>query len=114
VAWYRTTGKLGEDNNVVMSGHLDWYDVPIGVFYYLGDLSKGDKINVTGSDGNTYTYSVEWVKNYDVASLDQATIDQIVGKTNTEELTLITCTGVFDSGKGEYDTRMVVRAKREK
>lgn len=110
VAWYRTTGKLGEDNNIVMSGHLDWYDVPVGVFYYLGDLSEGDKIVVTGADGNDYDYKVDWIKNYDVASLDQATIDEIVGKTDTEELTLITCTGVFDSGKGEYDTRMVVRA----
>jgi len=114
VAWYRTTGKLGEDNNIVMSGHLDWYDVPVGVFYYLGDLSEGDKIQVTGTDGNDYIYKVDWVKNYDVASLDQDTINDIVGKTGTEELTLITCTGVFDSGKGEYDTRMVVRASREK
>jgi sortase (surface protein transpeptidase) len=114
VAWYRGTGKLGEDNNIVMSGHLDWYDVPIGVFYYLGDLAQGDKIEVTGTDGNDYVYIVDWTKNYDVASLDQATINEIVGKTDTEELTLITCTGVFDSGKGAYDTRMVVRASPEK
>jgi LPXTG-site transpeptidase (sortase) family protein len=113
VAWYRGTGMLGEDNNIVMSGHLDWYDVPIGVFYYLGDLNKGDKIEVTGADGNTYNFSVDWVKNYDVASLDQSKIDEIVGKTDSEELTLITCTGVFDSGQGQYDTRMVVRASPE-
>jgi LPXTG-site transpeptidase (sortase) family protein len=113
VAWYRGTGKLGEQNNVVMSGHLDWYDVPIGVFYYLGDLKEGDKIEVTGADDRTYTYAVEWVRTYDVASLDQNAIDEIVGKTDSEVLTLITCAGTFDSGKGEYDTRFVVRAKRE-
>jgi sortase (surface protein transpeptidase) len=113
VAWYRGTGMLGEDNNIVMSGHLDWYDVPIGVFYYLGDLSQGDKIEVTGADGNTYNFSVDWVKNYDVASLDQSKIDEIVGKTDSEVLTLITCTGDFDSGQGQYDTRMVVRASPE-
>jgi LPXTG-site transpeptidase (sortase) family protein len=113
VAWYRGTGKLGEKKNIVMSGHLDWYDVPVGVFYYLGDLHEGDKIEVTGSNGSTFTYSVEWVKTYDTASLDQATIDEIVGQTDSEKLTLITCAGTFDSGKGEYDTRFVVRATRE-
>jgi sortase (surface protein transpeptidase) len=113
VAWYRGTGKLGEPNNVVMSGHLDYYDVPIGVFYYLGGLQAGDKIEVTGTNGDTYIYSVEWVKTYDMASLDQNAIDEIVGKTDSEKLTLITCAGTFDSGKGEYDTRFVVRADRE-
>jgi Sortase domain len=113
VAWYRGTGKLGEKNNVVMSGHLDWYDVPIGVFYFLGDLNEGDKIEVTGSNGDIYTYSVEWVRTYDVASLDQNAINEIVGATASEKLTLITCAGDFDSGAGEYDTRFVVRANRE-
>src|SRR5215207_2378723 len=28
VAWYRGTGKLGERNNVVMSGHVDYYNAP--------------------------------------------------------------------------------------
>jgi LPXTG-site transpeptidase (sortase) family protein len=113
VGWYRGTGKLGESNNIVMSGHLDFYDVPIGVFYYLGELQEGDKIEVTGTNDNTYTYTVEWVKTYDVASLDQAAIDEIVGKTDSEKLTLITCAGSFDPTKGEYDTRFVVRADRD-
>jgi LPXTG-site transpeptidase (sortase) family protein len=113
VAWYRGTGKLGEKNNIVMSGHLDWYNVPIAVFHYLGDLQEGDKIEVTGSNGDTFTYTVEWVRTYDVASLDQSAIDEIVGQTDSEKLTLITCAGDFDSSAGEYDTRLVVRAERE-
>lgn len=113
VSWYRGTGKLGQASNVVMSGHLDWYDVPIGVFYYLGNLSHGDKIVVTGADGNDYDFVVDWVKNYPVATLDQAAINEIVGPTDSEALTLITCTGVFDSGQGQYDTRLVVRASRQ-
>jgi sortase A len=113
VAWYRGTGKLGERNNVVMSGHVDYYNAPNAVFQYLGQLQEGDKIEVTGTNGDTYVYTVEWTKSYEVASLDQATIDEIVGETDSEKLTLITCTGTFDSNSGEYDTRLVVRAERE-
>jgi LPXTG-site transpeptidase (sortase) family protein len=114
VAWYRGTGKLGESNNIVMSGHVDYYNAPNAVFQYLEQLQEGDKIEVTGSNGETYTYTVEWVRNYEVASLDQNAIDEIVGNTGDEKLTLITCSGTFDPNKGEYDTRFVVRAEREK
>ena len=113
VAWYRGTGKLGERNNVVMSGHVDYYNAPNAVFQYLGQLQVGDKIEVTGANGDTYVYTVEWMKNYEVASLDQSAIDEIVGETDSEKLTLITCTGTFDPNKGEYDTRFVVRADRD-
>jgi sortase A len=113
VAWYRGTGKLGERNNVVMSGHVDYYNAPNAVFQYLGQLQEGDKIEVTGTNGDTYVYTVEWTKTYEVASLDQAAIDEIVGETDSEKLTLITCIGTFDPNAGEYDNRLVVRADRE-
>jgi LPXTG-site transpeptidase (sortase) family protein len=113
VAWYRGLGKLGEDKNIVMSGHVDYYNAPNAVFQYLGQLQEGDKIEVTGANGETYTYTVEWMRNYEVAALDQNAIDEIVGDTDGEKLTLITCTGTFDPSTSEYDTRLVVRAERE-
>jgi sortase A len=113
VAWYRGTGKLGERNNVVMSGHVDYYNAPNAVFQHLAELQVGDKIEVTGANGDTYVYTVEWTKTYEVASLDQSAIDEIVGETNSEKLTLITCIGTFDPNEGEYDNRFVVRAERE-
>lgn len=112
VSWYKTTGKLGENNNVVMAGHLDWYGVPQAVFFHVGDLKKGDAIQVTGKDGVVYDYSVDWVKDYIVADLDQKTIEAIVGDSQTEELTLITCGGQWDAAKQEYVQRLVVRASR--
>src|SRR5215207_3865158 len=45
---------------------------------------------------DTYVYTVEWTKTYEVAALDQSAIDEIVGETNSEKLTLITCIGTFD------------------
>jgi LPXTG-site transpeptidase (sortase) family protein len=112
VSWYRETGRPGEADNIVMAGHLDYWDVGKAVFYNLGDLKKGDKIQVTGEDKKIYTYQVDWVKSYQIDDLNAKTLRKIVGQTDTEELTLITCTGTFDYNAGAYQSRMVVRASR--
>ena len=49
---------------------------------------------------------------YELAELISAAIQEIVGDTGQESLTLITCGGVFDPATGEYLERMVVRAVR--
>ena len=110
VSWYRETGHLGDADNIVMAGHLDYYDVGEAVFYHLGDLGEGDVIEITGADDQVYKYKVEWVRNYAVADLDAKEIKRIVGRTSEEALTLITCGGPFDYNRGEYLERMVVRA----
>ncbi|MER3436677.1 MAG: hypothetical protein C4346_03130 [Chloroflexota bacterium] len=112
VAWYKETGKLGEDNNIVMAGHLDYWDVGAAVFYEVGKLKKGDVIEITGEDGQVYRYAVQWVKSYKVAELGAKAIQEIVGKTKEESVTLITCGGPFDYERGEYLERVVVRAAR--
>jgi LPXTG-site transpeptidase (sortase) family protein len=112
VAWYRGTGRLGEDDNVVMAGHLDYWDVPQAVFFHIGDLKENDEIDVTGEDDDVYKYKVDWVKNYAVADLDAKHVQEIVGSTKTEKLTLITCGGPFDYDSGAYLERMVIRASR--
>ncbi len=112
VSWYQETARLGEDNNVVMAGHLDYWDVGQAVFFHLGELKQGDTIEVTGEDGQVYRYQVEWVKNFTVADLDAKGVQEIVGSSSTEQLTLITCGGPFDYNRGEYLQRMVVRALR--
>jgi sortase (surface protein transpeptidase) len=64
---------------------------------------------VTGEDGEIYTYSVLWRENFEAAN---APIQDIVGPTETESLTLITCGGPFDYANGVYLQRTVVRAER--
>lgn len=112
VSWYRETGHLGEDDNIVMAGHLDYWDVGEAVFFKVWQLQKGDKIEVIGEDKVVYTYKVDWVKNYKIADLDAKGVQEIVGNTKTEKLTLITCGGPFDFQKGEYLERIVIRATR--
>lgn len=109
VSWYRETARLGEVGNVVMAGHLDYWDVGPAVFYNIGVLQPGDRIEVTGEDGEIYVYEVDWVRNYDNAN---APIQEIVGPTENESLTLITCGGPFDYANGVYLQRTIVRAHR--
>lgn len=111
VSWYKQTAELGEAGNVVMAGHVDYWDVGPAVFFNLKDLAEGDEIRVTGEDGSDYAYAVEWLETFDVADLTSETIADIVGPTPEQSLTLITCGGEFDYATGEYLSRMVVRAQ---
>ena len=112
VSWYRGTGKLNEGNNIVMAGHLDYYDVGQAVFFHLGKLKEGDTIEVTGKDDQVYAYMVEWNQEYVLADLDAAQIQDLVGSKDEEVVTLITCSGAFDAEAQQYTQRRIVRAKR--
>jgi hypothetical protein len=109
VAWYENLGSLGTIGNVVMAGHIDYWNVGPAVFYNLSTLESGDEIVVTGDDGKTYPFAVEWVRQYDSASIP---LDEVAGPTPDQSLTLITCGGAFDYANGLYLQRTVVRANR--
>jgi LPXTG-site transpeptidase (sortase) family protein len=109
VSWYENLGTPGQGRNVVMAGHIDYWNVGPAVFYRLADLQPGDAIQVVGQDGTVFTYDVQWVKQFDAAD---APLDQLVGDTGRDTLTLITCGGTFDYTNGHYLQRTVVRADR--
>ncbi len=109
VAWYENLGSLGAVGNVVMAGHIDYWNVGPSVFFNLASVQPDDPIVVTGDDGQTYAYAVEWVQDFDSASMP---LDEVTGPTGEQSLTLITCGGAFDFVNGEYLQRTVVRAHR--
>ena len=109
VSWYKETGRLGiPDENVVVAAHVDFWDVGPAVFYNIRNLVENDVVDMTGEDGNTYRYTVEWLKLYDA---DNAPVQEIVGDTGETSLTMITCGGQFDYQNGHYLSRTVVRCK---
>jgi len=112
VAWYRQSARPGESGNVVMGGHVDYWNIGPAVFFNLGHLKEGEEIEVTDAAGNAYHYAVEWVRAYPVANITPDQLREIVGPTDDPSLTLITCSGDFDRDRGEYLMRMVVRAAR--
>ena len=109
VAWYENLGSLGTAGNVVMAGHIDYWNVGPAVFYNLSTLEPGDEVVVTGDDGKIYPFAVEWVRQYDSASIP---LDEVAGPTPEQSVTLITCGGAFDYANGLYLERTVVRANR--
>jgi hypothetical protein len=112
VAWYDALGKVGEGGNVVMAGHVDYWDTGPAIFQGVPSLAPGDVISVIGEDGEEYDYQVEWAQLFDVATQLTPEVIQkdIVGDTGKESLTLITCGGEFDGQ--EYLQRFVVRANK--
>lgn len=109
VGWYRFSAQPGSVGNAVFAGHVDYANYGPAVFYRLRELKFGDVIRVQLEDGSSFAYSVVSSHVYDA---DDAPVQEIVGPTDNETITLITCTGVFDRNVLEYDKRLVVRAER--
>lgn len=108
-AWYDFSAKPGYGGNAVFSGHVDYINVGKAVFWGLKDLNQGDEIQVRLEDGTVYKYQVNFKQQYDAAT---APVEEIVGPTPSETITLITCSGTFNTTTRQYDKRLVVRAER--
>ncbi|HEU0072855.1 MAG TPA: class F sortase [Dehalococcoidia bacterium] len=109
VAWYTFSAKPGQIGNVVLSGHLDYIDYGAAVFWDLNTLRPGDELHLILEDDTEVTYVVESVREYDEAT---APVQDIVGPTANESITLITCSGSFDPSNLHYNRRLVVRGSR--
>ncbi len=114
VSWYEDLAALGEGSNVVMAGHVDYWTTGPAVFANVPNLGEGEVIRVVAEDGEVFEYAVEWGRLYDVATelTPEVIQTEIVGDTDEESLTLITCGGEFDAATGEYVSRYVVRATK--
>ena len=109
VSWYKETAELGETGNVVVAGHINYWNVGPAVFYSISDLVAGDEVVMTGENGSTFTYAVETNDTYSVEDLVSGLITELVAPTDSQVLTMITCGGEFDYENGEYLSRTVVR-----
>ena len=109
VAWYDFTARPGAGSNAVFSGHVDaLYTGSPGeaVFWNLKDLEQGDLIEVKLDDGTVYRYAV--VSRWSVDG-DTSEVGPIIGGTEKDVITLITCGGNLGT---TYDQRLIVRAER--
>jgi len=111
VAWYEFTARPGFGSNAVFSGHVDYINYGPAVFWNLKDLEMGDVIEVHLNDGTVYRYEVAG-RDQVAADAPAEVINDIIGGTEQEIITLITCGGPFDASVGQYDERVIVRAER--
>lgn len=109
VAWYKESARLGETGNIHVAGHVNWWGHPEAVFFNLGTLKEGDIVEILDEDGTSYLYEIEWVRQ---ESNLEPPREEVLGMTNYEAVTMMTCGGQWNSEISEYDERTVARAQR--
>jgi LPXTG-site transpeptidase (sortase) family protein len=106
-AWFDGSPRPGDIGPAVIEGHVDSAANGPSVFYSLGALAAGDRIEVMRVDGSTVSFSVDDVR---VVPKDDFPTLEVYGNTGGPELRLITCGGPFDNSAGHYEDNVVVFA----
>jgi hypothetical protein len=104
--WFAAGPAPGEVGPAVLAGHVDDRSGP-AVFFRLEELSAGDRVVVTRSDGQAVVFSVARVVTYPKDDFGTA---EVYGPTTDPELRLITCGGTFDRSRRSYTDNVVVYA----
>jgi hypothetical protein len=105
-AWYKYSATPGQIGVSVIEGHVDTVQGP-AVFFRLGGLRPGDRVEVRLADGITAVFRVTGVRQYLKSKFPAKTI---YDATRYAALRLITCGGVFDDATGHYLSSTVVFA----
>lgn len=105
-AWYDGSVTPGESGTSVLVGHVDNKAGP-AVFYGLGALEKGRRIEIARTDGTTAVFSVYAVE---VVSKAEFPADRVYANTSDPELRVLTCGGGF-SPKAGYEGNVVAYAR---
>lgn len=110
VGWYDLGVAPGADQgSAVLVAHRDGRVQGRGVFYSIGDLKPGNRIEITRDDGSTVVYEVaarELItkKGFTKAAPELFAID------GPHRLTLISCGGYYDRDNGGYQANVIVTA----
>jgi Sortase domain len=105
-AWYEYSATPGQVGVSVIEGHVDSYGGP-AVFFRLGALRPGNRIDVALADGTTAVFRVTGVREYLKSRFPARAV---YGASNDAALRLITCGGAFDYATGHYLSSIVVFA----
>ncbi|WP_435883760.1 class F sortase [Streptomyces tanashiensis] len=104
--WFTGAVTPGERGTAVVVGHVDTPGGP-AVFYDLGALAKGHRVEIARRDGRTAVFAVYGVE---VVPKEGFPAERVYGGTGVPELRLITCGGTFTQENG-YAGNVVVSAR---
>ncbi|GAA4987786.1 hypothetical protein GCM10023205_68310 [Yinghuangia aomiensis] len=104
--WWADGPNPGSPGASVVVGHLDSRTGP-AVFYRLGSLRPGDRIEVLRADGTTAAFSVSQVHSYAKSDFPS---DAVYGASAGPTLRLVTCGGSYDKRRHAYTDNVVVFA----
>ncbi|MEU8763986.1 class F sortase [Streptomyces sp. NPDC048659] len=101
--WYEDGTTPGAKGTAIVAGHVD-NDRGPAVFYALGALKKGHRVEVLRQDGRTAVFTVDAVEVYDKDRFPDA---KVYGEADRAELRVITCGGGFSRKDGGYQGNVV-------
>ncbi|APU43264.1 class F sortase [Streptomyces sp. TN58] len=104
--WYLNGISPGQRGSAVIVGHVDNAQGP-AVFYGLGSVKPGNRIEVERYDGRTAVFEVYGVEVFSKEAFPGA---RVYGDTGHAELRVITCGGAYSKARG-YDGNVVVFAR---
>ncbi|MCG7310927.1 class F sortase [Brachybacterium sp. ACRRE] len=105
-AWFDGSPTPGEKGPAVIEGHVTYSSRP-SVFFELGAVRTGDRVEVDRADGSTATFEV-----YDVGRFPKDSFPTwaVYENTSAPELRLITCGGTVDAS-GRHADNVIVFAR---
>lgn len=112
VGWFHLSANPGEVGNTILAGHRDYEDIDgnigVGVCWELDRVQVGDQMVIRDAE-----QSIAWVYEVTESTVvdpsDPASLRYLTHSTEPI-ITLITCTGSFDSKTHNYSHRLVVVA----
>jgi hypothetical protein len=105
-AWFKHSATPGQIGASIIEGHVDSFR-GTAVFFRLGALHPGDRIEVTLADGITAVFRVTGVREYSKSKFPAKAVYHTPGYA---ALRLITCGGAFDYSTRSYLSSIVVFA----
>ncbi len=110
VGWLDSTAAPGEVGNTLLAGHRDYEDISgnigTGVCWELNNTRVGDHMLIWDEELNVYyVYTVTETVTLDPTDRDSA---RYLHNTDEPVVTLITCTGSFNTETHRYSHRLVV------
>ncbi|MFI1888472.1 class F sortase [Streptomyces jumonjinensis] len=94
--WYRNGTPPGAEGTAIVAGHVDNARGP-AVFYGLGALKKGNRIEVSRQDGRTAVFTIDAIEVYEADAFPDR---KVYEPKNRAELRVITCGGGFSEKTG--------------
>ncbi|MGW7284479.1 class F sortase [Streptomyces sp. NPDC054847] len=94
--WYEDGTSPGAKGTAIVAGHVDNAQGP-AVFYSLGALKKGHRIEVLRADGRTAVFTIDAIEVY---KADAFPDKKVYAPADRAELRVITCGGGFSEKTG--------------
>ncbi|MFF8377315.1 class F sortase [Streptomyces sp. NPDC015661] len=94
--WYGDGTAPGAKGTAIVAGHVDNAEGP-AVFYTLGALKKGHRIEVDREDGKTAVFTIDAIEVYDNKNFPDT---KVYAEADRAEIRVITCGGGFSKKNG--------------